>query len=161
MKKIQFLSTLALIVALVACKNETKVDATGTVTPGATTVQPTEKTPAGPLTSIDFNKADSYDFGKIVDGAIVEHVYKFKNTGKNDLILMDVKASCGCTTPTWPKEPIKPGAESEIKAVFNSTGKSMGSGEVNKTITITANTDPAQTFLYIKGIVTPLNPEKK
>jgi hypothetical protein len=150
---------ICIVLLMVACKNEPKIDANGTVTPGTTTTEQKAEEPARPLSAIEI-KADTYDFGKIKDGAVVEHVFKFKNIGKNDLVLKDVKASCGCTTPTWPKEPIAPGAEGEIKAAFNSTGKSSGSGEVMKTITITANTDPGQSFLYIKGTVTP-SEEKK
>ena len=159
--KLLKLLPLLLILATISCKNEPKINADGTVKPGTTSVpESATETPAGPLTKIQV-AADTYDFGKIKDGAIVEHTFKFKNVGDNDLILKDVKASCGCTVPTWPKEPVKPGEESEIKASFNSTGKSMGSGEVNKTLTITANTDPSQTFLYIKGTVLPSEEVKK
>jgi hypothetical protein len=150
---------ICIVLFMVSCKNETKVDANGTVTPGTSNVEQKAEEPVRPLSAIEI-KADTYDFGKIKDGTVVEHVFKFKNIGKNELVLKDVKASCGCTTPTWPREPIAPGAESEIKASFNSTGKSSGSGEVMKTITITANTDPSQTFLYIKGTVTPLEDKK-
>ena len=56
--------------------------------------------------------------------------------------------------PQWPKEPIAPGAKGEIKVVFDSKGKGSKEGKLDtKKVTITANTDPAQTFLNIQGIV--------
>lgn len=89
----------------------------------------------------------AHDFGKITEGESVEHTFKFKNTGKSDLLLSSVTASCGCTTPNWPKEPIAPGESDEIKVVFNSAGKS---GLVSKDVTILANTNPVKTILQIK-----------
>ncbi|MFB1003804.1 MAG: DUF1573 domain-containing protein, partial [Bacteroidia bacterium] len=65
-----------------------------------------------------------WDFGTITEGERVEHTFKFVNDGKSDLVISSATASCGCTIPNWPKEPIAPGEESEIKVEFNSTGKS-------------------------------------
>ncbi len=79
--------------------------------------------------------------------------FKFKNTGKEPLILTNVKASCGCTTPQWPREPIMPGQEASIKAVYNSKGRP---GNFNKSITVTSNDSEAPTqVLYISGMVKP------
>ncbi|MBI1286737.1 MAG: DUF1573 domain-containing protein [Flavobacteriales bacterium] len=91
-----------------------------------------------------------HDFGTIVQGEKVAYSFKFKNTGEGDLIITDAKGSCGCTIPEWPKEPIAPGAEGKIDVVFNSEGKS---GQQNKKVTITANTNPATTVLAINGMV--------
>src|SRR5580698_1591569 len=55
---------------------------------------------------------DTYNFGEVSEGPQVTHEFKFTNTGKEPLVLSNVKASCGCTTPSWPKEPILPGKES-------------------------------------------------
>lgn len=107
--------------------------------------------PAGPTTNITF-KETTYDYGKVKDGDVVKHEYKFTNTGKEPLIISDAKGSCGCTVPTWPKDPIAPGASGEIHVEFNSKGKL---GPQSKKVTLTANTNPAQTFLTIKGEVTP------
>ena len=69
------------------------------------------------------------------------------------MVLSNVKASCGCTTPSWTKEPVAPGASGEIHVEFDSKGKS---GKQTKTVTITANTDPTTTILTITGeIQTP------
>lgn len=101
-----------------------------------------------PKTEITFEES-SYDFGSITKGEKVNHTYKFTNTGNEPLIITNAKASCGCTVPEWPKEPIAPGEGGEIPVVFN--GRSVGTQ--NKTITITANTNPPKTRLTIRGKV--------
>ena len=103
-------------------------------------------------TTVKFEEL-SYDWGTLEEGKQMTHLFKFKNTGKEDLIISDARGSCGCTVPEWPKEPIKPGQNSEIKVVFNSAGKG---GQVNKTVTITANSDPSPITLVIKGTVEPV-----
>ena len=100
-------------------------------------------------TTVAFEEMN-YNWGSVTDGDKVTHVFKFKNTGKTPLILADVKGSCSCTTPEWPKTPIAPGKSGEIKAIFDSKGKV---GSQTKTVTVTANTDPAQIVLMIKGEV--------
>lgn len=91
-----------------------------------------------------------HDFGTIVQGEKVAYSYKFKNTGKGDLIITAAKGSCGCTVPAYPKAPIAPGGEGVIDVVFDSSGKS---GQQNKKITITANTVPNTKVLAIKGMI--------
>lgn len=91
-----------------------------------------------------------YDFGKVDEGQIVTHVYTFSNTGDQPLILSDVKGSCGCTVPQWPREPLLPGETASITVEFNSKHKP---GLRNQRVTITANTNPPQTFLYLTGEV--------
>ena len=78
----------------------------------------------------------SFDFGEITQGDIVEHVFKFENTGNQPLVISNVMTTCGCTAPSWPREPIAPGASSEILVKFNSRGKI---GIQNKVITIVSN----------------------
>ena len=95
-------------------------------------------------------KENAWDFGTITEGERVEHTFKFKNTGNADLVISSAKASCGCTIPSPPKEPIAPGESSEIKVEFNSAGKS---DMVTKDITILANTNPVKTMLQIKVFV--------
>ncbi|MDP1763842.1 MAG: DUF1573 domain-containing protein [Sediminibacterium sp.] len=91
----------------------------------------------------------TFDFGVIPQGTPVTHVFSFKNTGKDPLVLSNVTASCGCTTPEWPKEPVKPGATATIKATYNAASP----GVFNKQITIISNAKNAQTILTIKGEV--------
>ena len=91
-----------------------------------------------------------YEFGTIQSGEKVSHVFKFTNTGTAPLVIKGAKSSCGCTVPRFPKDAVLPGQSAEISVVFNSKGKS---GQQNKPIRITANTDPEITTLYIKGMV--------
>ena len=105
--------------------------------------------PAGPTTTIKFEETE-FDFGTVDQGEKVTHVYKFANTGNEPLIISNAKGSCGCTVPNWPKEPIPVGGSGEIQVQFDSKGKK---NKQSKKVTITANTDPGQTFLTIKGEV--------
>ncbi|MBB5286495.1 hypothetical protein HNQ92_004656 [Rhabdobacter roseus] len=92
----------------------------------------------------------AYDFGTVQEGATVEHSFAFRNDGQFPLIINNVTASCGCTVPEWPREPIAPGGESTILVRFNSKGKP---GPQVKTVTVYANTLPATSELRIQGIV--------
>jgi hypothetical protein len=100
-------------------------------------------------TSIKWDEM-AYNWGKIKQGEKMTHVFKFTNTGKEPLVIMDAKGSCGCTVPEKPQAPIEPGKTGEIKVVFDSTGKE---GPNTKTITITANTEQPNMVLTIKGEV--------
>ena len=92
------------------------------------------------------------EYGKVEKGGNGTRVFKFKNEGTEPLVLNSVRASCGCTTPKWTREPIAPGASGEIEVKFNSKGKKNNQ---TKTVTINANTDPGQTILKIKAFVNP------
>lgn len=100
-------------------------------------------------TIIAFEEVE-FDFGNIKQGDVVKHVFKFKNAGKNDLIIVNGFGSCGCTVPTYPKEPIHPGQSSEILVQFNSENKA---GAQNKKVFLIANTAEAKTELSIKANV--------
>ena len=104
-----------------------------------------------PITVMKFDKK-IYDFGRISEGDIVKTQFKFTNAGKVVLLITHAQASCGCTVPTTPKDPIKPGESNVINVEFNSVGKK---GETMKTITVEANTEPRQTVLVIKATVIP------
>jgi len=93
-----------------------------------------------------------FRFGTIREGEEVSHDFPFTNTGKSDLLISNASASCGCTVPEWPKEPIPPGGKGVIKATFNSDGKQ---GKQSKKVVITANTNPQLTEIWLEGDVTP------
>jgi hypothetical protein len=118
-------------------------------TPAAAPVK--EEKPEGPLPVFAFDGTD-HDFGTINEGDVVEHTFTFTNNGEAPLIIQNATGSCGCTVPTWSKEPIPVGGEGIVTAKFNSKGKP---NVQNKTVTITANTWPKQTRLKIKALVTP------
>ncbi|MGE0560650.1 MAG: DUF1573 domain-containing protein [Flavobacteriales bacterium] len=100
-------------------------------------------------TSINFDKS-SHNFGEIEQDSKNIYVFKFTNTGSEPLIIENASGSCGCTVPTYPKEPIAPGKTGEIEVVY-SPGKQEG--EQTKTVSITANTDPIVTTLNISAKV--------
>ncbi len=103
-------------------------------------------------TNVNFS-SEEYDFGQVKDGEIVRHTFKFTNTGSNPLVVQRAKASCGCTVPTWTKEPVQPGETGEIAVEFNSKNKA---GMQTKTITVTGNFDGnINKVLRIKGEVLP------
>lgn len=97
---------------------------------------------------ITFEK-NLYDFGNIPYEGNGTYEFKFKNTGKSPLTLLNVQASCGCTTPDWTKEPVLKGKTSSIKVTYDT--KRVGS--FTKTITVTSNAKNATEVLTIKGVV--------
>lgn len=97
-------------------------------------------------------EVEEYNFGTIKQGDKVSYDFTFTNTGKEPLIITDAKGSCGCTVPSYPKEPIAKGGKGTIHIEFNSTGKQ---GNQMKTVTISSNSRSGQKILYIKGNVEP------
>ncbi len=105
------------------------------------------------LPKFQFEESD-YNFGSVNEGEMVDHNFSFTNTGNAPLIIKRASASCGCTVPSFPKDPVLPGQSSMIHVRFNSNNKE---NQQVKTITIEANTDPAVTRLQIHGFVIPKN----
>lgn len=91
----------------------------------------------------------NHDFGKIKQGTPVTHEFKFTNKGKAPLIITNVQASCGCTSPGWTREAVPPGGEGYVKATFNAAN----AGVFNKTVTVTANIESGFVTLSFKGEV--------
>lgn len=110
--------------------------------------QAQEKAANSPV--IAFNES-SIDFGNITQGDKVEHVFKFENQGKSPLIISNVAATCGCTVPAWPKDPIAPGQQGEIKVSFNSAGKM---GKQNSVVRIYSNaSEPIEKVSLISNVL--------
>ena len=105
----------------------------------------------GPSTSISFDR-DQHDFGKIAEGKKYTTSFTFTNTGTSDLFISNAAGSCGCTVPSWPSEPIKPGATGQIKVEFDAKGRG---GVQTKTVTVTSNTTPSKNVLQLRSIVIP------
>ncbi|MET4084002.1 hypothetical protein ABIB40_003975 [Pedobacter sp. UYP30] len=93
-----------------------------------------------------------HQFAKINEGDKVSYNFKFTNTGKSPLIISSATATCGCTIPEPPKEPILPGKDGFIKVVFNSEGKP---GINDKVITVTSNANPNVSSVHLVGEVVP------
>ncbi len=157
MKKVVLSVTLVTCFGLFSCEKSAKNQENNNSQPNTTTTstQSTGNSQEQPKASIKFAVME-YDFGEINEGEKVKYAFKFTNDGKNPLVIQDAKPSCGCTVPTYSKDPVPPGGSGEIIAEFDSNGRP---GEVNKTITITANTEPTTTVLYLKGKVKSKNPQ--
>lgn len=102
---------------------------------------------------------ETINYGEIEQGANGVREFKFTNTGKSPLIISNARGSCGCTVPTWPKEPIKPGESGVIKVKYDTKRV----GPINKSVTITSNAKTATKVLKIKGTVlaAQTSPEKE
>jgi hypothetical protein len=103
----------------------------------------------GDMPRMDF-ETDFHDFGRVIQGEKVSFGFKFKNSGKSDLIISSVSSSCGCTVPDFPKTAIKPGESHKIDVKFDSEGRR---GFQNKTITISSNSQPGTQVVRIKAEV--------
>lgn len=91
-----------------------------------------------------------YSFGTIATGAVVRHTFEFRNTGTAPLVISTIGVSCGCTTPSWTKSPIKPGGVGLVNVTFNSAGKT---GVQNKILTVESNSSSGPALLSLKGEV--------
>lgn len=126
-------------------------DKSTTEAPAATTEQAAAAPEQAETTTVQW--LDSVqNFGTVTDGEKVMITFHFKNTGTKPLVISNVQASCGCTVPSKPEEPIAPGAEGKITAEFNSSGRV---GKASKNVTVTANTKEGMTNLLFEGEVLP------
>lgn len=95
---------------------------------------------------------DTHEFGTVAEGKIATYDFEFSNDGNAPIIISNVTASCGCTTPYWTHEPVLPGKKGKISASYNSSGRP---GPFTKTITVTSNASNSTLVLTIKGTVNP------
>lgn len=102
------------------------------------------------LPKLSFEKTE-FDFEFIKHKIPVEAFFRFQNSGEGDLLITDIRTSCGCTTPVWPKEKIKSGKSGEIKVIFDAERL----GRFDKTITVYYynNKEKKAETLRIKGFV--------
>jgi hypothetical protein len=165
MKKLMLLTgILAMTAGVVSAqdKNAPKEASNITVRPAASVppdkilnINPSQAgaAPAAKPTSLKaenmFFKSETHDFGNIAEGPNADHEFVFKNTGKEPIILERVQASCGCTTPSYSKDPVLPGKTGTIKASYATQGRP---GPFTKSITITSNIGMPK-VLTIKGTV--------
>lgn len=98
-----------------------------------------------------------HNFGDIQQGEKVEFSFTFKNNGTVPLIISNVLATCGCTAPEWPKNPISPEGQEVIKVVFDSSSKI---GRQNKVITVRSNSKTGDARLRISAMVLPAQKKK-
>ena len=94
-------------------------------------------------------KSETIDYGNIAKGSDGVRVFEFTNTGDQELVISQVKSSCGCTVPEKPKGPIAPGATGEIKVKYDTKRV----GPIRKTVTVYSNANEPIKALKIKGVV--------
>lgn len=116
---------------------------------GATAQETTTPNPVNPNAPKFKFEEEVIDYGTIDYDANGDRVFKFTNVGKEPLIITNAVGSCGCTTPQWPKEPIKPGGTGEIKVHYDTKRP----GHFEKQVTLTSNSDTPSKVLKIKGMV--------
>ena len=134
MKRFAFILALGLFAAF---KVSAQADATA---------KPAEENPNAPVITFENTV---HDYGTVAFGGDGTCVFKFKNTGKEPLILQQPQSSCGCTVATWPKEPILPGEGNEIQVTYNT----KKAGPINKTVTVKSNAKNNMIVLRITGTV--------
>lgn len=118
----------------------------------AQTAEAQKEAVKGPV--ITFEETEK-NFGDISQGSKVEHTFKFTNTGTEVLKISNVAATCGCTVPKWPKEPIAPGKSAEIKVTFNSAGKM---GKQRSIVRIYSNaSEPIEKVALISNVIKESN----
>ncbi len=97
-------------------------------------------------------KEETHDYGTIKNGSDGTCTFEFKNTGDQPLVISRAQGSCGCTVPSWPKEPIAPGATAKISVHYDTNR----TGNFSKYVTIYSNaTNTPEKKIYIKGQVLP------
>ncbi|MDZ4757833.1 MAG: DUF1573 domain-containing protein [Bacteroidota bacterium] len=148
---------LSFIIMIAACNGNKPV---GTdIVNNPKTASGKKGTGKGPM--LTFDKI-TQDFGTIKsNGSHPELIFNFTNTGDEPLVITNVQAGCSCTTPEWPRDPIAPGKESYIKAVFDPTGKGTKDGmpPVVKTISVQSNSskEPLQTLTLTGKVIEVIN----
>jgi hypothetical protein len=150
LKRLSTLGCLLIFVLISGCQSnkvedDAKISADVVYNPNSAN-GPGEK---GSLPVIKFEDTD-HDFGRILEGENVSYDFSFTNIGKSDLLLAEVSTSCGCTVPSYPKAPIRPGEKGIVKVTFNSQGRR---GFQSKNIVVVSNTQPNTIILKIKAQV--------
>ena len=139
---------LLLAFVMIGCgKNDGKITVNDIHNPASAESLSKKEMEKMPIITFETNE---YDFGKVLQGERLSYTFKFTNTGKSNLIIDGANSSCGCTTSTPPKAPIKPGESGELKVTFDSKTKT---GEVSNIVAISANTYPVHTILTVKAKV--------
>jgi len=150
MKKIIFPVVALMTVSLLfSCKQESAI--AKVKSENVTQAQARDEKMSEGVPVMEFDQR-AYEFGTVNEGDVIEGTFKITNKGKSDLVILSAKASCGCTVPSWPKEPIKPGETADLTFKFNTRGKP---NKQNKSITIKSNAEKTTEVLRIKGFVTP------
>lgn len=134
---------------LISCGNQNHEKISSETINNPLSAENTSSNPTKGMPEITFDK-DFHDFGQISEGEKVTYSFKFKNTGKGNLIIQTASGSCGCTVPEFPKEPLAPGETGFLKVQFNSEARV---GIQEKQVTVVTNCIPNTKVLKIKAEV--------
>ncbi len=145
LRKTLSLVTVSMLLATISCNDA----GSAKITEEDMKMIEAEKELANKLPKVEFDKVE-YDFGMIEANAKVETEFIVKNVGEADLLISSATATCGCTVPDYPKQPLKPGESAPIKVTFDPAGKS---GMQSKTVTLTTNTENGKETFVIKANV--------
>lgn len=145
LRKTLSLVAVSMLLATISCNNA----GSAKITEEDMKMVEAEKELATKFPKVEFDKIE-YDFGVIEANAKVEIEFIVKNTGEADLLISNATATCGCTVPDYPKQPLKPGESAPIKVTFDPAGKS---GIQSKTVTLTTNTEKGTETFTIKADV--------
>ena len=147
-KTLLYFASFLILCTLVGCKNKVeKSIINNPVTANNEEGVIRKEDPEGPKIKFDHV---TYDFGNVYEGEKMSHVFTFTNTGKSPLLISSTSASCGCTSSSVSKAPIKPGESSSIEVFFDSKGKN---GDVTNTVRVASNAYPSPAVLTIKAHV--------
>lgn len=141
--------SLVIILGLISCESKSDNLSTSLVN----NPNSAEGTNVSNVPAIEFEKTE-HDFGKILQGEQVSYTFKFKNVGNAPLIISSIEKTCGCTTPNYSKEPIKPGKNGKITVTYDSKGHK---GFQNKRLVVKSNTNPSESIIRIKAQVENIN----
>ncbi len=118
----------------------------------AAIAMPVALSAAGKKAKVNFSEY-RYDFGNVKEkNGPVSHEFTFTNNGDGNLLIIDATATCGCTKPEYPKQPIAPGKKGKIKVTYNPVGRP---GPIDRTVTVKTNGSPKKVRLKIVGNVIP------
>ena len=148
MKRI--IASIVIIISLISCESSTGKVSTNLVN-NPTSAEESHRGKSEPV--IEFEKTE-HDFGKMLQGEQVSYTFKFKNVGNAPLIVSNIEKTCGCTSPDFSKEPIKPGGEGRITITYDSKGHK---GFQNNRLIVKTNANPSETMLRIKAQVEDIN----
>lgn len=162
MKKVVYGLLAAAFFGTAACDNAaSKIKSGDDEKQNSSQQQSSQQQSGGDVSAQDMNsegtpqfsfEEETHNFGKIKEGKVAKHDFTFTNSGDAPLIITNASGSCGCTVPQWPREPIAPGETGTIHVEFSSEGRT---GNQNKQVTISANTQPNKKILRISAEVEP------
>jgi Protein of unknown function (DUF1573) len=142
-----------LVLSITACRITDHDDEGGGITPADIHIPTSgyEQTDPAKLPKLEFD-ADTIDAGIVAQGTVITRTYGFVNSGGSDLIIADVRSTCGCTIgKNWPRHPIKPGERGSIDVSFDSEGRN---GVQVKSVSIVSNAVPSTHMLILRSEVT-------